>query len=297
MLLAVPAAAAAQASVGPGVLRLPASTRALGLGNVHPVGSTDSDALFYHAGFADRLRGASLGLQWWGHGGAQFTASAAIDWWGGAIALGLRAADHEIGVDLIPDSILASDDESLLLEDGEAVVSERAASFAYARRIKGVRGGVTAHLVEQRVAGERNTFVAGDIALGAEVSGIAVGLAARNLGPSYELSGRDVDMPSVVTLSAAPLRVLMPGPLDVLPVAALTYEFDGGVLPAAGIEVSYWPVSGRTFSLRVGARRPPEGARPFTLGAGFTGDRIVLDYALVPFDGDRFAHRVGVRWR
>lgn len=298
LLLLAPATAAAQADLtGPRLLRLPASTRALGLGDVHPLGSTDSDALFYHAGFADRLRGASLGVQWYGGRSTLYTASAATEWWGGALALGLRSVEYATALNLIPDSILAAGSESLLLEDGEAQVSERAASVAYARRVKGVRGGVTAHLIEQRVAGERNTMVAGDIAFGTELRPVAIGIAARNLGMSYELNGRSVELPALVMLSAALTRVWTPGPLDVLPAAAVTYEFTGELVPAAGVEVSYWPLSGRTFSLRLGARRAPEGTRPFTLGAGFTGDRLILDYALVPFDGDRYAHRFGMRWR
>lgn len=256
------------AQTGPRVLRVPGSTRALGLADVHPAGSVDSDAIFYHAAFDDRLRGASIAAQRYGGEGTLYTASAGIDWWGGALALGLRT-----------------------LED------ERAASLAFARRVKGVRGSITGHVVEQRAGAERNTTFAADIATGFMIRAVALAIAARNIGPGYELAGIDMDLPTVLAATAALTNPLTPGPLDVLPVAALTWEVHGEVIPAAGVEVSYWPISGRTFSLRVGARRAPEGTRPFTLGGGFTGDRLILDYALVPFDDDRFAHRFGVRWR
>jgi hypothetical protein len=69
------------------------------------------------------------------------------------------------------------------------------------------------------------------------------------------------------------------------------------VLPALGVELAYWPITGRTFFVRGGVRRPEEGAQPFTLGAGYAGDKIILDYALDPFEGGRRAHRFGVKWR
>jgi hypothetical protein len=37
--------------------------------------------------------------------------------------------------------------------------------------------------------------------------------------------------------------------------------------------------------------------RPFTAGAGFTGDRLIVDYALVSMENDRLVHRIGIRWR
>jgi hypothetical protein len=75
------------------------------------------------------------------------------------------------------------------------------------------------------------------------------------------------------------------------------YEVDGDFVPAAGLEMSYWPVSGRTFSLRLGVRRADDGVQPWTAGAGFAGDRLILDYALVALTNDRIVHRFGVRWR
>jgi hypothetical protein len=69
------------------------------------------------------------------------------------------------------------------------------------------------------------------------------------------------------------------------------------VAPAAGVEAAYWPITGRTFFARAGVRRPEQGEQPFTLGAGFAGDKIIVDYAFEPFEGGRRAHRFGVKWR
>src|SRR5688572_19879704 len=99
LLLVSGSRAHAQERVSPRVLLESAGTRALALGDVHPVSSTDSDAIFYAAAFADRLRGAGISVQWYEGDGALYTASAAIDWWGGALALGLRAFDYEADLD------------------------------------------------------------------------------------------------------------------------------------------------------------------------------------------------------
>jgi hypothetical protein len=280
---------------GPVVLRAPASTRALGLGNVFAVGSTDSDGLFYNAAFPDRLRGVSAAVQWWGGRATLYTVSGAMEWWSGALAVGVRSLDYGGGAAVGPAGLRFGEGE--LYERGPTVVSERAASLAYARRVKGVRGAVTAHLVEQRTSGGRAVFAAADLATGMELGPIAAGLAVRNVGPGDEVDGQDIDLPVQVQLTAAGLRPAPAGALDVLPVLGLLYEVDGELVPAGGVELSYWPVSGRTFSLRVGARRADERVRPWTVGAGFTGDRLILDYALVPLAGDRLVHRFGIRWR
>jgi hypothetical protein len=281
---------------GPVLLQLPASTRALSMGDAFAVGSTDSDALFYNAAFSDRLRGASIAMQRWSDRATLYTMSAAIDWWSGAIAVGVRALDYGGGATATPSRGPVTDEGALFTPRAESI-SERAASVAYSRRVKGVRGALTAHVVEQRTNVEQNAFVAGDVAAGYEMSWLALGLAARNIGTSYELDGRDIDMPLTIQLSAAGLRSWSVLGLDVVPAFGVAYEVDGDVVPGGGVEISYWPVQGRTFSLRIGARSAPADMRPFTAGAGFTGDRLILDYAIVPMENDRFVHRFGIRWR
>jgi hypothetical protein len=80
--------------------------------------------------------------------------------------------------------------------------------------------------------------------------------------------------------------------------AAISRWEDGTVVPHAGIEFAYWPVSGRTFIGRIGIRYIEDSdIRPLTLGAGFVGDRIGIDYGVQGYDGARAVHRVGVRLR
>jgi hypothetical protein len=281
---------------GPVLLTVPASTRALGMGGAFMIGSTDSDAIFYNAAFPDRLRGAGAAVQWYGSGATLYTMSAGVEWWRGGLALGVRALEHGMPSGHPTRFEPQQPGESTLPQAG-VHTSERAASLAYARRIRGIGIGVTGHLVEQRVQDEKNIMPAGDVAVGHVLGVVAAGFAVRNIGVSYDLAGTDVALPLTLSLSAAAVGARPVGPLDVWPAVYVDYEIDGDVVPGGGFELSYWPVPGRTFSLRVGGRRAPAGVRPFTVGAGFTGDRLILDYALVPYDGAASAHRFGVRWR
>ena len=76
-------------------------------------------------------------------------------------------------------------------------------------------------------------------------------------------------------------------------VSARVGEFDvvgdGGGLDAAcrlrscasgGAELGYSWLDGYSVALRAGARRPLPARQPFTAGAGFTMDRLSIDYAL-----------------
>ena len=288
VLLVVAVPMQAQERTGPRLLREAGGTRALSMGDVHAVSSSDSDAVFYATAFADRLRGAGIGVQWHEADATLYTASAAIDWFGGALALGLRAFDYSADLDLIPDSLLAL--------EAPVDISERAASLAYSRRVKFVRAGVTGHLLEQRGAGENDVMYAVDLSVGAIVGPVSLALAGRNIGPTSQWLGRGVDPPASIMLTASPGPTWPIGPLDFMPVAAVSYDIAGGVRAAGGVEVSYWPVSGRTFSVRGGVRDASADS-PWTFGAGFTGDRIALDYAAAFSADDELTHRVGVRWR
>ena len=126
--------------------------------------------------------------------------------------------------------------------------------------------------------------------VGAVRNGLPVSVAARVFSVSRATTRRWVHRTTV----GAPL-----GPLDVLPTVQAAWQRGARFTPAAGLELGYWPVTGRTFFLRAGVRRPDAAAaeRAFTLGAGFSGDRIAIDYALAPLRGGRATHRVGLRWR
>jgi hypothetical protein len=170
------------------------------------------------------------------------------------------------------------------------------AVLGYTRRIFGIRIAAVGKAISQRWLDDRETTVALDLSTGHVLGPLTAGLAVQNIGTSANFSGQDADAPLRVTVGAS-WRTLQLGPLDVLPAASIARTADGTIVPAAGVEVGYWPIQGRTFIARFGLRDPAsDSADPFTLGAGFAGDRISLDWAWVPFDVGS-SHRVSVRWR
>jgi len=287
LLLSAAPAAAQDSGTLPLLPRLPGSTRALGLGGAFPLGFADSDALFYNPAFADRLRGASLGVQWAGSETTLYTLSAGTDWLGGGVAFGVMAVDYPSSPPF---------DSTVLALWAPSSTSERAALLAYGRRIFGLRVTATGKLLEQRLLVERNVTAAADLATGVQLGFLALGLAVQNIGPGMNVAGRDYDLPLRASFNACTVGATPAGPLDLAAAAAVSWTRHGEVVPAGGIELSYWPVSGRTFFLRLGGRRALEGEKPFTLGAGFAGDKLAVDYAWAPHDGGDM-HRLGVRWR
>lgn len=276
----------------PLVLTLPASTRAASMGDAFGISLVDSDAVFYNAAFNDRLRGAGISVARYGGSATVYALSAGTDWLGGAIGFGVQALDYDD-----PSSTSAVPADRLFSEVGPDV-SERVLALVYGRRVKGVRLAVTAKHFQQRVPRERHALALADVATSFTFRFLSIGASVQNLGPvDFEVEGRSVDVPIRGLLNVATARSYPVGPLDVAGSAALTYVRDGELIPAAGLELAYWPITGRTFFLRGGVRRPDEGAQPFTLGGGFAGDKIILDYALEPFEDDRWAHRFGVKWR
>ena len=129
-------------------------------------------------------------------------------------------------------------------------------------------------------------------------SSVTVGVSAQNLGPDLKMSGESVSLPQRYTLGATSERTWV-GPLDLAGTAAVTYRVDGQWIPAAGLEIAWWPLAGRTLVGRLGYRRIPDSvsARDWTAGAAFEGDNLSLEYAYQEYDGYDAAHHIGVRWR
>lgn len=285
LCIALPSALRGQ-GLGPIVLTQAGSTRALSLGNAFVLGSTDSDAIFYNAAFLEQLRGIGGSVQWIAAEGVQVgrlvTVSGAAEWWRGAVAVGVKAMHYDaVGDDIFP---------------AHAPASGLVAAVTHARRVWRLRLAATGKLVEQRLGDHRDATVAFDLATAANVSFFSFGLAVQDVGPHLDVdaSFADNDLPSRVTLALA-TRARPLGPLDILATGAFTTEFDGDITAGSGVELAYWPVSGRTFAARLGGLRDAGGEARLTLGAGFTGDRIAVDYVFV--STPERTHRIGLRWR
>jgi hypothetical protein len=279
------------ANTSPIVLSLPASTRALGLGNTFLPFGGDPDAVFYQPAALSGLGGASAGLQVYGSSSvlATFSAGGAIA--GGQAAVGVQSLLYPSGAGGPPQLI------GDLMADGVSGGGEVVGSVGWSREILGLRAGITGKLIEQRNGGARDATGAVDLGVTAEAGPFILSGSAHNLGSAPNVSTRDVSLPRMFVLGAA-FETQVVGPLDVTGGAQMALRRDREVIPSGGVEIRWWPIQGRTFVGRVGARGTPEpGAQPFTFGAAFIADDLTVEYAFESMDGDGNAHRFGVRWR
>jgi hypothetical protein len=296
-----PPAEAQSRDRGPLVLELPASTRALALGNTFTLAFPGSDGFFYHPGVLDRAQGLSASVQRYGSSSTSLALSAGQAWLSGGVALGVQVLTYSAtsSTPVAGNDVLALPaDVATLREDGETGVSEMAISAGYGRRVGTVRFGVVGKVVEQRFGPLHGAAGAFDLGAATSSGPVTLGLAARNLGPGLTMGGETIPFPVTFALGASTLQLPL-GPLDVSGAAAVTYRRQGHVVPSAGLEVAYWPVTGRTLSARFGYRHLPEdqSGRGLTFGGAFLGDSIVLEYAFEGFKSGVPSHRFGLGWR
>jgi hypothetical protein len=277
----------------PLLLQLPASTRAFALGDAYHLASADNDALFYHPGLIDAARGIGASLAIYERA-SLVTLSGAAEFWRGGAGFGVQSLSYSAPS---RSSGAFARGEAGLVDAGDVTAAELVLSAGYGRSIKGFRAGVAAKYVETRVPGERDVTVAADLGIARRIGFVTAGVSARNIGRAPALEGEDVVLPMTVTLGASTQTTAV-GPLDVSAAAAVSRWEEGKIVPHAGVELAYWPVNGRTFIGRIGIRYIEDSdLRPLTLGAGFVGDRIGIDYGMQRYDGARAVHRVGVRLR
>jgi hypothetical protein len=277
----------------PLLLDLPSSTRALGLGDAYHLASADNDAIFYHPGLIDAARGIGASVAFFDRA-TLATMSGAAEFWNGGVGFGVQSLSYSAATRT---SGAFARGEAGLGESGDVNAGEVVVSTAYGRSIKGFRVGLVGKYIEMRVPGERDATVAGDLGIARRIGFVTAGISARNLGRAPQLEGEDVTLPLTLTLGAS-TQSRPVGPLDVALAAAVSRREEGTIVSQGGVEIGYWPVSGRTFIARAGVRYIEDSdIRPLTLGAGFVGDRIGIDYAFQEYDGAAALHRVGVRLR
>jgi hypothetical protein len=294
-----PRPAAAQAPAGetryaPVVLTLPASTRAMAMGDAGAAVS-DETALFYNPAQLVNARGINLAGQRYAPGSTLGTLAVAIPAGGGTLAIGAQ----QLGAAAPCSSCLAAvpESESSLLQGGDWNTTSAVASVGYARVIKGFRVGAAAKYVQQRLPETHDATAAVDLGVARAIGSVMIGAAAQNLGPSLEQAGGTWLLPQRYTLGAA-FQGLQRGPVDLAGSADVSVLANGDVTPAAGAEVGWMPLEGFTFLGRAGVRATHDPAeRPWSLGAAFTVDKLMVEYAWRTFEGTGPVHRVGVRWR
>lgn len=286
---------------GPLVLELPASTRALSLGNAFALGFRDSDAIFYHPGLLGRVQGFGASLQRFSANGTLVGFSAGQSWLGGGVAVGVQNLTYEgpFNPRTTVEHILGlSYDEGTLRDEAHEGVSELAVSVGYGRTLMGMQTGAVGKLVEHRYGSRKAGTAAIDLGVAATPGPVTLGLSVQNLGPDMVIAGGEIPLPTRLILGAS-TRSAPVGPLDVSASTAVTYRLDSDAVPSLGLEVGYWPVNGRTFVGRVGYRYRSNDftANPFTFGGAFMGDDIILEYSYQGFETGDPSHRFGIGWR
>jgi hypothetical protein len=290
--LALPPATARAQSRGtlPKVLALPASTRAMALGGAYQPTARHSDGIFYNPALLNGSTGMGVDVQQWGRASAAAAASAALPWFGGSVAVALQTLQLGIGGAAVPDH------EDHLFDTGGTAVSERLVTAGYARKLFGVDWGVAGKLAEERIGGARSTVAMVDLGAARGLGPVVVSISAMDLG-NRPFDGKDGLAAPRVLLGAGAYGQPV-GILDVGYAATLTWTEDRTAV-GGGVELGYWPITGRTFVARFGAQSVRSGsdASPFTFGFAFWGDDLRLEWAWQDFGGGRSGtHRFGVAW-
>jgi len=294
LLLLAPLTAGAQAiGIGPVVLQLPASTRAIGFGNAY-VGVREPEAVFYNPAQLGIRPGVAISAE--RYGSASTAGAFASTYVFGPIGfgVGVQMLDFDSGSPGYPGG--APNGEQLLTP-GQFSASSLVAAVAVEMAYKGIRWGVTGKVAEDRVAGERDGVLLADVGAAKEIGPVTAGVTVQNLGTNPKMVGTSAELPMRATLGVAS-GGLPVGPLDLALSTAVSVRRGGRVSPAGGVELGYVPIEGVTFAGRVGGRLPEKNAEaPVTLGASFTFDRVSIDYGFEPYQGPGSGHRVGVRIR
>ena len=282
--------------LGPILLRLPASVRALAMGNV-AVAGRDDDVLFYNPAQLVAARGTSVSMEQFSSTAHTGSLSTVIRFNSGGVAIGATMAEFDSPLAAYP--VARAD----LVSGGPVLGSSGSLVIGAAQVIKSIRIGGAAKFVDERIGPTRSARGVFDVGLGRDFFGYAFGLAVQNIGASFEPTTppgsefirRGSRMPLRSTFGA--MRGWNTTTFDFTATAAVSVLRDGFVVPAGGAEMFYSWLSGYTVVVRAGGRRPETGEGPLTAGAGLTVDRLSLDYAVETLSGSRFGHRIGLRIR
>jgi hypothetical protein len=278
----------------PLVLRLSGGARALALGNAF-IGGWGSEVLFYNPGQLERGAGMTVSLQRYDGASTLGVLSSVMRLGSWTVGIGAQYLDYGATPGVFPT------EPGDLTTRGSLDASSLAASLAVSRSIIGVRCGLTAKYVEERLAGERDGRPAFDVGAAKDVGDVTIALVAQNLGPDLEIGGGNVPLPRRVTAGAT-VNDIPVGPfIDLEVLVAVAFVRGGDVVPAAGLEFQYIPVEGWEFAGRLGVRRvkerDPAYPQPLTFGLGFSLDNVSVDYAYESFGGPGAAHVLGLRLR
>lgn len=291
----IPVRGRAQSGTGTAVLlELPASTRALALGNAFVAAGTDEAAIFYNPAQLAVIPKTSAGLsvQQWFLSSTLAAAAAATRLGGGTIAVGLQVVDYGSTEQVIGDPGAGGGQTGATVSAGDY-----AASIAYALAVHGVRLGATGKYISQRLVDRSGGTAAIDVGAAFDLMGITFGASLQNVGGDINIAADRWVLPRMVRVgTAVPIRGV--GPVDLLGTFEVEHTRDGKTQPLGGVEMAYHATSDVTLLGRVGALARPKDAdiSPVSFGGGLRARHLALDYAYEGSDVLGATHRVGVRW-
>ena len=250
--------------------------------------SRDDEVIFFNPAQLAIATGFSVsGERLSPHGGTG-AVSAVTRFNRGGVAIGVRFADYQTATGDFPAT------RASMLAGGVAGQSLEAV-VGVAQTIKGFRVGVSGKFVEETSSSVRLTKPMADVGVSRDVFRTNIGLAVQNIGTVESVGSERILPPLKTTLGAGQTRSI--GPFDFAATAAVSLLSDDFVQPSGGIEMNYSWLSGYNVVVRGGARRSAIGEDPFTAGAGFSMDRLSIDYAIEALSNKRFGHRIGLRVR
>lgn len=276
--------AVAHRGVAQTVLLQPASARLLAMGDMG-VASRDDDVLFYNPAQLVVARGMSVSGERTSATDKSGALSSVTRFNGGGVAVGMTMSQYGTPVPCLfalPGSCAPIASSSLAAVAGLAQV------------YWGTRFGVNAKYAEDQIGAARAVRGLVDAGVSHDFFRyLTAGLAVQNIGPA-----------DTTGLTARPLRTTLGlagagpgGPFDIAATMGASIDPRRRVHAAGGAELGWSWLDGYSIAVRAGLRDPLAGQRAFTTGAGFTMDRLSIDYALETLAGARLGHRVGLRIR
>lgn len=296
----------------PLILLLPSGPRTLAVGNTG-VGGRDDDVIFFNPAQLVIARGFSGSIERYSATSAGGTLSAVTRFNTGGIAIGMQMVDYEAPLATFPPN------RGTMLDPGRGNGTSVEAVVGVGQVIKGVRVGLAGKYVEDNAPALRVSRGAVDVGVSKDFFGpYTFALAVQNIGASTTIPCSVVSTPAAGTCVVTPgfppppqfTSVPLPlrttfgvqtqrpvGQLDLMATASIWMLRADWVGGSGGAELGYSWLDGYSVALRAGARSTMPGEAAFTAGAGFTMDRLSIDYAVEALTGSRWGQRIGLRVR
>lgn len=285
----------------PLVLQLPATARAMALGDAWVAGR-DSEVIFYNPAQiigASRTFGVSFGVPATGSSSLTAASSYAAGKYSLTLGWGVRFLDFNVdpaaAYPYTADDLLsngAADGQSLLLTFGGAIVYR---NFRIGGAAKFLSDRVASLPGDPMVVSVNQHAWVGDVGVARNIWGGVAAFSAQNLGRTAAVDATTLVTPRQYLAGYSWGRGA--GPLDLTMFGQVTMRKDWWS-PAGGLEVGYSWIEGYNVTARVGARRPvTDREQPISVGAALVADRLTVEYGVQFFDGGHASHMVTVRWR